>query len=274
MNVFASQKDTRPEAGCRLCGAAASSVSVLREAVVDLEGVDATSETYRLILSSRTLKGTSERFGTSAAEAWLVLRVEGDAQELARFAARIAPSIATTGIEAYVLHSSPASLVVFVKWLRPHERELGVSVPHLVLDHLGSGAMLSATFTPRHMQFRVVTDRPPLALKAFIDDLVASFEGRFRGRVTRIGPVALETARPARGSLRSLAEPAGRAPSGHAGAPDEVLAAAWRLGWFETPRKCGIRDVAREVSLSPAAALKRLRAAERGLLAEACDGHP
>lgn len=223
---------------------------MLTEVVVFFEGTAAATDAYRLLLASSTLVGRSELHGTTEEAAWVLLRVTGAQGELATYVARVAPTLESSEVEGQFLAVSAHEAVLFLKWRRPAEGERSVSLPHRVLDRLGSDTVVESLHRRGRTEYRIVTDRGSEDVDRLLDD-IASVLPPFG--VARRGPLT--------GPL---------SPSGEKGRAslslDPVLATAFRLGYFDTPKKCGIREVAKAVELSPSGALKRVRAAERALL--------
>ncbi|WP_440765937.1 helix-turn-helix domain-containing protein [Natronorubrum sp. DTA7] len=150
--------------------------------------------------------------------------------------------------EVQVLDRSNDTLVVYTYWDRT---EICTSVPHVALEHLGEGLLFETYREGRRYRWRIVlgSDAP---IHDFFDALgeeVGECTGMEMLRLTELDPD------------RSHPEPAEDLPDEQR----EALRAAVDHGYYETPRRIELSDLAEQLEIPRSTLSYRLRRAEASL---------
>ncbi|WP_440769759.1 helix-turn-helix domain-containing protein [Natronorubrum sp. DTA28] len=150
--------------------------------------------------------------------------------------------------EVQVLDRSNDTLVVYTYWDRT---EVCTSVPHVALEYLGEGLLFETYREGRRYRWRIVlaSDAP---IHDFFDALgeeVGECTGMEMLRLTELDPD------------RSHTEPADELPDEQR----EALRAAVDHGYYETPRRIELSDLAERLEIPRSTLSYRLRRAEASL---------
>ncbi|MWV65368.1 transcriptional regulator [Halorubrum sp. JWXQ-INN 858] len=145
-----------------------------------------------------------------------------------------------------VLEHAADTLVLYSYWERT---PVCTSVPHIALDHLGDGALFETRHAEREYDWRVIHSGGG-DVRAFLDAVEEAVGDRATLAVTRltdVGPAA-------RGGTDGL--PAEQ---------DAALRAAVEHGYYETPRRNDVSDLADRLGVPRSTLTYRLRRAEAHL---------
>ncbi|GAB3672784.1 helix-turn-helix domain-containing protein [Halopiger thermotolerans] len=147
-----------------------------------------------------------------------------------------------------VLEHAADTLVLYSYWKRTPDCE---SVPHIALEHLGSGVLFETRHEGRHYTWRLIHSGEG-DVSAFFDDLE-----------TAVGDCArMEMLRTAE------AEPTGSEPADGGDLPpeqDAALRAAVEHGYYESPRAVDVGELADHLEVPRSTLTYRLRRAEERL---------
>ena len=151
--------------------------------------------------------------------------------------------------ETRVLDRSPDTLVVYTYWERT---DVCTSVPHVALEHLGDGLLFETYREGRQYRWRIVLSNAS-PLHDFFDALreeVGECAGMTVVRLTELGPDRS-------GGPRSLEDERGLPPEQRA-----AVVAAVTHGYYETPRKIELSELATKLGVPRSTLSYRLRRAE------------
>lgn len=165
--------------------------------------------------------------------------------------------VVATKPEPTVLHydalvDEPEHLRVVATWRRPNRSEEGVSLEHLLHDHVGAGGLLFGRVQGGVISYKAASP-DGRGLPAFLSAVSAAFGKRFIIRVVRSGPYrpgweideASVSVRPEESAL---------------------LLAAFSAGYYDEPRRCGVRELGDALGVSKSVVARRLRVLERRAL--------
>jgi hypothetical protein len=158
------------------------------------------------------------------------------------------------------LVDEPEHIRFVATWRRPSHSREGVSIEHHLHDHAGAGALLFGRVQGGIIAYKAASPEGR-GLPGFLAALQAAFGGRFTVRVVRSGPY-----RPgweideAAVSVR----------------PEEtaLLLAAFSAGYYDEPRRCGVRELGDVLGVSKSVVARRLRTLERRALERMVGGTP
>ncbi|ELY52844.1 helix-turn-helix domain-containing protein [Natronococcus jeotgali] len=160
-------------------------------------------------------------------------------------------------VETQVLDRSSDALVVYTYWERT---QVCTSVPHVALEHLGEGLLFETYREGRRYRWRIVLggDAP---IHEFFDAL-----GEEVGECTGMEMLRLTELDPDRSGFDADREES---------LPEEqreALRAAVEHGYYETPRRIELDDLAKVLDVPRSTLSYRLRRAEAALAAAFVDG--
>ena len=150
------------------------------------------------------------------------------------------------------LVEEPDHLRFVATWRRPHHTGEGVSLEHHLHDQVGPGGLLFGRVQGGVISYKAASPEGR-GLPEFLSAIGAAFSGRFKVRVLRSGPYRpgweIEDASV---SVR----------------PEEtaLLLAAFSAGYYDEPRRCGVRELGDALGVSKSVVARRLRTLERRAL--------
>jgi DNA binding protein with HTH domain len=147
-------------------------------------------------------------------------------------------------LETRLVEQTARRAVWYTRWGRPRAGE-GYSPEHIVLDHLGSGALIRYRVRPGEIQARIASERAT-DLEACVEAIEATVSERYTVRRTYAGDYRVDD------------EPA--SALGHEDAV--LLRTALRLGYYDAPRRATLAEVAGSVARSKSTVSERLKALE------------
>ncbi|SEV96801.1 helix-turn-helix domain-containing protein [Natrinema salifodinae] len=150
--------------------------------------------------------------------------------------------------ETQLLDRSAAELVVYTYWNRT---DVCTSVPHLALEYLGEGLLFETYREGRRYRWRIVlgSDAPIHDFFDALGDEVGECAGMEMLRLTDLNPD------------RGRADSSESLPSEQ----QEALRAAVERGYYETPRRTDLSELADELDVPRSTLSYRLRRAEAAL---------
>lgn len=179
--------------------------------------------------------------------AWELMLVHGPDAELDVFQGLLDAAPSDTFRELRTVDRARGRLLYYCRWQRPH-MEGAVSVEHLIHDLLGGETALRKRIEGGRIRYTLVTDREH-EVPRLIEAAKRAVQGRYRVDIVKVGPFL---ARPRPDTLRLN--------------DVELLRLALRRGYYDRPRRVGVRELALAVGVSKSAVAKRLAAIERRLL--------
>jgi hypothetical protein len=167
-------------------------------------------------------------------------------------------SILTTGIQPSVTHSdiifdSDKHIRFIQTWNRPPaDGSQGVSLEHTLLDTVGAGGLLFGRVEDGVISYKAASPGGR-GLSDFLAAVQRSFGSRFRVRPVRAGP------------FRPGWE-IDDAPRRVDPAEEALLSAALAQGYYDEPKRCGVRELGDSLGVSKSVVARRLRDLEKRAL--------
>jgi len=166
--------------------------------------------------------------------------------------------VVATGVQPCVLHADvlldqEKHLRFMMTWGRPADtRTQGVSLEHILLDTVGAGGLLFGRVEGGVIAYKAASPGGR-GLAEFLDAAQAAFGSRFRVRPLRAGPF----------KAGWEIDDASRRVE-----PEEeaLLAAALAHGYYDDPKRCGVRELGVTLGVSKSVVARRLRELERRAL--------
>ncbi|HWG91446.1 MAG TPA: helix-turn-helix domain-containing protein [Candidatus Thermoplasmatota archaeon] len=156
--------------------------------------------------------------------------------------------------ESHIVEEDAHGLLFFTSWRRPRDAAEGVSLEHLLLDVVGPEAVPTMSIRDGWMEYRVVS-RDGAKLLDFYQMVQQALGPRHPVRLHRVGEM--------RGKL--TAAPAGEAPALKT-EDQQLLREALVRGYYDNPKKCGLRELGDALGVSKSAIARKLRTLERRAL--------
>lgn len=193
---------------------------------------------------------------------WRVDLVSGspealDAIETAYSTSKYFPDCLVTGdceaeAETRVLDRTDDSLVIYCVWERS---TVCTSVPHLALEQLGNGLLFETRQEERRQLWRIVLSG---------GESVSSFGDALKNEVEGVGGISLLRLAEHSPTDDDQEQEGDRLPA----AQRRALHAAVKRGYYETPRKIELGELAAELAIPRSTLSYRLRRAEAALATE------
>jgi hypothetical protein len=137
-------------------------------------------------------------------------------------------------------------------WTRPPEESMGVSLEHILHDTVGAGGLLFGRVEGGVIAYKAAAPEGR-GLTEFLAAAQTAFKGRFKVRALRAGPF--------RAGWEIEDGPRHVDPDEQA-----LLAAALAGGYYDEPKRCGVRELGTRLGVSKSVIARRLRSLERRAL--------
>lgn len=151
-----------------------------------------------------------------------------------------------------VLQDEEKHLRFVATWRRPPHPAQGVSLEHLLYDHVGPGGLLFGRVEGGVIAYKAASPGGR-GLSEFLAAAQAAFGTRFTVRAIRTGPF--------RPGWEIEDAPRQVAPEDEA-----LLSAALAAGYYDEPKRCGVRELGDALGVSKSVVARRLRNLERRAL--------
>lgn len=137
-------------------------------------------------------------------------------------------------------------------WTRPPDGSQGVSLEHVLFDTVGHGGLLFGRVEDGVIAYKAAS-LDGRGLSEFLAAAQVAFGTRFKVRPTRAGPF---------NSGWEIED----APRGVNPDEEMLLAAALAAGYYDEPKRCGVRELGDALGVSKSVVARRLRNLERRAL--------
>ena len=137
-------------------------------------------------------------------------------------------------------------------WTRPPHASNGVSLEHILYDTVGPGGLLFGRVEGGVISYKAASPEGR-GLSEFLASAQVAFGERFRVRPLRAGPFK---------SGWEIEENARQVDP----AEEALLAAALAAGYYDEPKRCGVRELGDALGVSKSVVARRLRTLERRAL--------
>lgn len=196
------------------------------------------------------VSGFCEMTGAPEDHVWQLWRVTGDASGLERVEAVARKPLREPLIDRRLLARGDRGFLVASRWRRPREDD-GATLEHLIAHLAWQPVPVETRLRAGRVHVRAI-GASQASLRDLMEDLRARFGAGFSLELVRTGglrpPHETDTL-----ELTSLER--------------DLLEAAFRMGYYDQPKECGVRELAAEVGMSKSAVGRRLRDLERRALA-------
>ena len=177
----------------------------------------------------------------------------GSALAMARVREALVSGAQPALLSSDIVMDTERHLRFIVTWRRPrdHAKE-GVSLEHILLDTVGPGGLLFGRVENGVIAYKAASPGGR-GLSEFLAEAQRAFGGRYRVRALRAGPFK---------SGWEIDDSPKRVD------PDEeaLLSAALANGYYDDPKRCGVRELGDALGVSKSVVARRLRDLERRAL--------
>lgn len=180
---------------------------------------------------------------------WLIWGVSGPAEDVAAARQELELPLGSPIQAVDTSEDARGGLLVAVRWARPPTSD-GPMIEHLLCDMAAAGSMLRLRIHAGRIEVRAA-GHDGEALLRFYHAMRAMLAGRYQVRLLRMGES--RTSRdPGRGALRRDEE--------------ELLELALAKGYYDEPKRCGVRELGDALGFSKSVVARKLRTLERRAL--------
>lgn len=176
----------------------------------------------------------------------------GSDDALARLRAILQSNAQPCLLHADVIVDEPKRLRFIITWTRPRDpsRE-GVSLEHILHDTAGAGALLFGRVEAGTIMYKAASPGGR-GLTAFLEAAQRAFGARFRVHPVRAG----------------IFRAGWEIEEGESVQPEDeaLLSAALQAGYYDEPKRCGVRELGDALGVSKSVVARRLRDLERRAL--------
>lgn len=227
--------------------------TIYREVLFELVEGRAVTPLFQVLATERGARARIQALMLSPDAVTVLFDYAGGASNVARVR-----QVLASGAQPCILHSDllidqEKHLRFLMTWRRPSDtsRE-GVSMEHILLDTVGPGGLLFGRVEGGVIAYKAASPAGR-GLSEFLAATQAAFGTRFRVRPIRAGPFKPgweieDTAR--------RVDPAEEA----------LLSAALAHGYYDEPKRCGVRELGETLGVSKSVVARRLRDLEKRAL--------
>ena len=227
-------------------------MAVYREVLFDLTNGRPATPLFQALSADRTARTRLQAISIGVDVVTVLIDYAGPPVSVARLRNVLERRPETTVLDYDTLVDEPKHLRFLATWKRPPHPSQGVSLEHILHDTVGPAGLLFGRVQNGIISYKAAAPQGR-GLQEFVDAVSASFQGRYEVRAVRAGPF-----RPG----WEIEEAPRRVD------PDEeaLLAAAFAAGYYDEPKRCGVRELGDVLGLSKSVIARRLRSLERRAL--------
>lgn len=243
-----------PPTVCRADGEALGGyVSIYREVLFELVDGRAATPIFQALVAERGGRGRIQALTLSDDAVTVLFDYSAPPSAVARMRQTLASGDQPCVLHADVILDSEKHIRFMVTWRRPtdHARQ-GVSLEHLLLDTAGPGALLFGRVEDGVIAYKAASPGGR-GLSEFLAAAQRAFGTRFKVKPVRAGPFkpGWEI-----DDMPQRVDPAEEA----------LLAAALAHGYYDEPKRCGVRELGDALGVSKSVVARRLRDLEKRAL--------
>lgn len=230
----------------------AGAQGLYREIVFELVDGRAVTPLFQALSDEPSSRARLQAVSMGPESVSVLIDYHGRAPAVARLRHVVETKPEPTVLRYDALVDEPEHLRFVATWRRPAHSGEGVSLEHLLHDQVGAGGLLFGRVHEGVISYKVASPEGR-GLPAFLAALGEAFGQRFRVRVVRSGAY-----RPG----WEIDE------AGVSVRPEEtaLLLAAFSAGYYDEPRRCGVRELGDVLGVSKSVVARRLRVLERRAL--------
>lgn len=184
---------------------------------------------------------------------WELITVTGESADVRAFEAEIARGPVPPMVDLEIVSATPRTLQYVVKWARPTNDEAGTSLEFMLYDHVGPDALFNMRIESGRAEVKVAGPDGEKLLRYF-NAVRGRLENRYQVRLVRVGELrpGWEEARETRSTIRDEDR--------------QLVAFALAAGYYDNPKRCGVRELGDALGWSKSVVARKLRAIERRAL--------
>lgn len=227
----------------------------LKELSFELAEGEPASPTIHFLVTRPSMRAHVEAMRWTGDTIWELTYVAGPAKDLAEFRRVLEQPPRAPVLETHVLEEDAQGILYYTRWNRPADASQGVSIEHLMLDLVGPEAVLDLSIQHGRMSFRVVGPDGGRLLD-FFTRVKEALDSQFTVRLHRVGEL--------RGKLQAAQQ---AMPESQIRFDEQaLLREALLRGYYDNPKKCGVRELGDALGFSKSVVARKLRALERRAL--------
>jgi hypothetical protein len=223
-----------------------------REVHFELVNGRAATPLFQALSAERTARARLQAISISAEFVSVLVDYTGSAAATARVRDVVARKPETTVLDYDTLLAEEKHLRFLATWTRPAKSMQGVSLEHILHDTVGASGLLFGRIEDGVIAYKAASPGGR-GLNDFLVAAQVAFGDRFVVRPLRAGP--FRTGWEIEDVRRRVA-------------PEEeaLLAAALAAGYYDEPKRCGVRELGDVLGVSKSVVARRLRSLERRAL--------
>lgn len=227
-------------------------MAVYREVVFELVDGKPVTPLFQALTAERAARARLQAMSIGPEVVSVLIDYHGSSAAVARLRDVVARRPESTVLDYDTLIDEERHIRFLATWRRPLSASQGVSLEHVLHDASGPAGLLFGRVQEGVISYKAASPGGR-GLQEFLVSAQAAFGGRFTVRAIRAGPF-----RPG----WEIDEASRRV------GPEEeaLLAAALAAGYYDEPKRCGVRELGDAIGLSKSVVARRLRAIERRAL--------
>lgn len=190
---------------------------------------------------------------TTPDRTWELIEVMGEPAAIEEFRQFLDGEEDAPVVSREIVSVTPRALQYVVQWARPGPEEPACSIEFLLHDIVGPDAMFNMRVENRRAEVKVAGPNGDKLL-LFFNEVKRHLDGRFTVRLLRVG------------ELRPTWEDAAHIRSGIRDEDRQLVSLALAAGYYDNPKRCGVRELGDAVGCSKSVIARRLRNIERRAL--------
>ncbi|MHB8605870.1 MAG: helix-turn-helix domain-containing protein [Thermoplasmatota archaeon] len=222
---------------------------MFKELVFEIRGGVPRAAHLRYLFTHPSLSARVQTLMATQETIWENVEVHGSSRELDGFVNAMDNAVAPPLVGVEFVHRGLDSLQLVAKWRRPRTPEEGVSLEFLLYDLVGADGLMIQRYAGGVGEIHVAGSDPTRLLefyRAVHDALVP----RFTVRLLRAGGMRAEARPP---TPRGGVKPEDR----------KLMAYALSAGYYDNPKRVGVRELGVALGWSKSVVARRLRVLER-----------
>lgn len=226
---------------------------VYREVLFELVDGHAVTPLFQALSHERAARARLQSLTVSADVAAVLVDYAGPAKAVERVRGVVRSGADPNAFRYETLLDEEGHLRFVAMWTRPPTASQGVSLEHVLHDTVGPGGILFGRVEGGVIAYKAASPEGR-GLSEFLEATQAAFGARFKVRPLRAGPfrTGWEIEEAPRSSV----------------APEDatLLAVALAAGYYDEPKRCGVRELGDALGVSKSVVARRLRSLERRAL--------
>lgn len=223
-----------------------------REVLFELVDGKAATPLFEALSADRAARARLQSLTIGADVAAVLIDYAGSAASVDRVRAVVRRKPEPTVFRYEALIDEENHMRFIATWPRPPQSNMGVSLEHILHDTVGPGGLLFGRVDSGVISYKAASPEGR-GLTEFLAAAQAAFGTRFRVRPLRAGPF----------------KPGWEIQEGARdvdAAEEALLSAALAAGYYDEPKRCGVRELGDALGVSKSVIARRLRTLERRAL--------